>query len=237
MANNYFNFKQFTINQDLCGQKVGTDGVILGAWADIINCEKVLDIGSGTGLIALMLAQKSVSEIIAIEIDKNAYQQSKENIENSKFSVQIKVLNTSIQEYSSTTNIKFDLIVSNPPFFQHHLKSENEQRKIARHSETLNFEELINSSINILDKNGRFCVIIPKDDEINFTNICFEKNLFLNKILNVKPTPSKLPKRVLLEFSFENSVTVLDEIIIEENGRHQYSEKYKELTKDFYINF
>ena len=236
MANNYFRFKQFIIKQDRCAQKVGTDGVLLGAWVNISNCNNALDIGSGTGLIALMLGQKSIKKIIGIEIDKQAYLQSIENINNSILSSKISIKNMSIQEYSDIADYKFDLIVSNPPFYQHHLKSKDKQKTIARHAESLDFTDLVLSVVKLLNNDGKFCVIIPKENEFDFLIICKKNNLFLNKILNVKPTPTKQIKRVLLELSFNKSEITEDLLIIEEFGRHQYSEKYKNITKDFYIN-
>ena len=237
MSENYFKFKQFTIFQDKCAMKVGTDGVLLGAYADTVNCNSILDIGTGTGLIALMLAQKSNAKTFAIEIDKLAYEQAVYNVHNSNFSDNIKIINSSIQDFSKLTKQKFDLIVSNPPFYQHHLKSGNKQKDIARHSDTLTYKELIFCSSLLLNNNGRFCVIIPKIDEDEFVKSCRENALCLSTKLDIRPTPTKEIKRVILEFCFNEKDIEISEIVIEINGRHNYSKEYKELTKDFYLNF
>ena len=237
MSENYFKFKQFIIFQDKCAMKVGTDGVLLGAYADTTNCSSILDIGTGTSLIALMLAQRFKAKITAIEIDKAAFEQAVLNVSNSDFSDKINIVNSSIQDFSKQFDKKYDLIVSNPPFYQHHLKSGNKQKDIARHNDKLSFEDLIFCSSLLLNKNGRFCVIIPKIDEDKFVEICKNNALHLSKKLNIKPTPTKEVKRVILEFCFEKKDIEISEMIIEINGRHNYSEEYIELTKDFYLNF
>jgi len=238
MSENYFKFKQFTIYQDNCAMKVGTDGVLLGAFANTNNCKTILDIGTGTGLIALMLAQKTNEKITAIEIDEPTFEQALYNVSNSNFSSNINLINSSIQNFAKNETSKYDLIISNPPFFQHHLKSGNKQKDIARHSETLSYEDLVKSANSLLNRNGRFCVIIPKDDEVSFIDICNKNNLYLSEILNIKPTPTKNIKRVILEFSCNDKTEVkTTELIIEINGRHDYSKEYRELTKDYYLNF
>lgn len=237
MSENYFKFKQFTILQDKCAMKVGTDGVLLGAYADTANCSCILDIGTGTGLIALMLAQKSNANIAAVEIDKAAFEQAAYNVQNSIFSSRIDIINSSIQDYKNKTINKYDLIVSNPPFYQHHLKSGNKQKDIARHNISLSYNDLIEASVSMLQKNGKLCVIIPKSDEAYFVKICEKESLNLSKRLNIRPTPKKEIKRVILEFCFTKTNTKTQELIIEINGRHNYSEDYKILTKDFYLKF
>jgi len=237
MANTYFKFKQFTINQDHCAMKVGTDGVLLGSYANVENAQNILDIGTGTGLIALMLAQRTNTKITAIEIEKQASIQAKENVENSIFSNQIKVINTSLQDYVKSTNNKFYLIVSNPPYFQNSYKAETNQRTTARHTTELTYNELISNSEKLLSKNGTICVIIPKDEEQNLIEIANENNLFVINFLNIKPTPSKPAKRIILTFSKTEKPLIQSELIIEDKGRHNYSDKYIELTKEFYLNF
>ncbi len=234
MSENYFKFKQFIIFQDNCAMKVGTDSVLLGAFVNLDNIKTILDIGTGTGLIALMLAQKSNAKITAIEIDKPAFEQALQNVSNSVFSEQITLINLPVQDFAKNGTQKYDLIISNPPYYQHHLKSGNKQKDIARHNETLDYKELVMSSKLMLNKNGRFCVIIPKDDESYFIDICKDNKLLLSQILNIRPTPTKNIKRVILEFSFNETKIESSELIIEINGRHNYSQRYKQLTKDFY---
>lgn len=235
MPNNYFKFKQFTINQEHAAMKVGTDGVLLGAWANCTNVKYALDIGAGTGLIALMLAQRCNAVIDAVEIDKNALIDAKENIAQSPWANRIHIFDSSIQEF--TPNRKYDLIVSNPPFFSQSHKANTNSRTMARHNDSLSANDLFNNVYRLLDINGRFCLVIPTDNFENYCEAAKSYNLNCNEIYWLKPTPNKPPKRVLIEFSFQNNNTIENYMIIEDRGRHQYSEKYKTLTKDFYLKF
>ena len=215
--------------------KVGTDGVLLGAWTNINNANSILDIGTGTGLIALMLAQRSKANIIAVEIDSDAAKQAHENFIQSKYANQITLINKSIQQYKKTTKNKFDLIVSNPPYFSNALKSPKQNRTTARHTNQLSYYDLIKISKNLLHNNGRLSLIIPIDRENEIDNMCFDNNLFCIRKTCIKPTPDKQSIRVLLEFSPQKKQSNISEIIIENNGRHQYSKEYINLTKDFYL--
>lgn len=236
MANNIFNFKQFSVRQDLAAMKVGTDGVLLGAWASVAGVQSVLDIGTGTGLIALMLAQRTATaQIYGIELDEGAHQQALINFTASPWGKRLNTLHADFKAYTSSS--KFDLIVSNPPYFNHSLKSPCDKKSLARHTDSLNYAELIKGVAKLLEDTGRFCAILPAPEKINFQEIAAKYGLKLNKTLFVKPTPSKPPKRVLMEFSFVSFVEEEDELIIEEFGRHQYSEAYKQLNKDFYLAF
>ncbi len=234
MSNQYFKFKQFTIWQDKCAMKVSTDSVLLGAWTDVYNAKKILDIGTGTGLLALMLAQRSVANIDAIDIDEEAVLQAKENVEKSKWSDRIRVIYTSFQDFSLLSN-KYDLIVCNPPYFNENTKSPKLSRNIARHTDKLNHEEIISGVKNIIEDNGRFCIILPYEQGIDF--ICKAKNngLFCNRILKVRPKRNHGIKRLLMEFSLIPVSIKDEEIIVENEKRHDYSEQYKVLTQDYYL--
>ena len=236
MANAYFKFKQFTVHQDLAAMKVGTDGVLLGAWASLEASHSILDIGTGTGLIALMLAQRNKhANIDAIEIDKQAHQQALINFEQSAWNNRLKAILCDLQSYQA--GHRYDLIVSNPPYFNHALKNKCEAKAKARHTESLSYDELIQGVSKNLSETGRFCVILPAEEVEHIKQLASHHKLILNNVLKVKPTPSKPPKRVLLEFSFKNKAMVQNELIIEMFGRHQYSDDYKTLTKDFYLSF
>jgi tRNA1Val (adenine37-N6)-methyltransferase len=237
MPNNYFQFKQFTINQQHCAMKVGTDGVLLGAWANVEKAENILDIGTGTGLITLMLAQRSNAIIKAIEIEKDAFLQAKENIENSNWKDRISIENISLQKFAKTENQKFDLIVCNPPFFENNSQIESLQRTIARQTHTLSFEELIINSGKVLNELGKICLILPYSEFENIKKIAFNNNLFLNKTLKIKPLETKDFKRILLEFGFQKKVYSEKILVIEKGKRHCYTDDYIELTKDFYLKF
>jgi tRNA1Val (adenine37-N6)-methyltransferase len=232
-----FQFKQFSINQDQCAMKIGTDGVLLGAWTPIDNNPKsILDIGTGTGIIALMLAQRSnADQIDALEIDGNAYEQAVDNFENSPWSDRLFCFHAGLDEFVEEPEDEYDLIVSNPPFFSEDFQSENEQRNLARFQEAMPFENLIEAAALLLSENGIFSVIIPFKEEENFIALANEYDLFPIKITRVKGTPSTEIKRSLLAFKrFELAVLTSDELVIE-ISRHEYTPEYIALTKDFYL--
>jgi len=236
MSNQPFVFKKFSINQDDCAMKIGTDAVILGAWATVENyLISVLDIGSGTGILSLMLAQRSKAELIdAIEIDNNAYEQCVHNFENSSWSDRLFCYHSSLEEFTEEVEDKYDLIISNPPFYSEDYKTENKSRDLARFNDSLPFEHLLKSVSKLLTKEGVFSVILPYKTEITFTDLASEVNLFPKRILHVKGNPTAETKRSLIEFSFKEQKIKTEELIIE-TLRHQYTEAYIKLTKDFYL--
>lgn len=217
--------------------KVGTDGVLLGAWADCVNVKSILDIGAGTGLISLMLAQRSNAKIEAVEIDKAACVQAKENVNKSLWEDRVEILNKSFQDFAKTTNGKYDLIVSNPPYFQNSLYAPDKKRTDARHNSNLELEDLILGALSLLSVKGRLSVILPYLEGTMFILKAAESGLYCVRQTKVLPKPAKEPKRLLLEFMKEKMPLVEQELIIELNKRHEYSEAYKNLTKDFYLAF
>lgn len=232
-----FSFKQFSIHQDRCAMKVGTDGVLLGAWTPINhNPFSILDIGAGTGIIALMLAQRSHAEQIdALEIDEDAYEQAVENFENSPWGDRLFCFHAGLDEFVEEPEDEYDLIVSNPPFYAEDYKSNSEQRDLARFQDAMPFEELIEAAALLLSENGIFSVIIPHKEEENFLALANEFELYPIKITRVKGTPTSEIKRSLLAFTRNEVSTIeIDELVIE-TARHQYTAEYIELTKDFYL--
>lgn len=238
MANSYFQFKQFIIEQDKCAMKVGTDGVLLGAWTDVSDTNNILDIGTGTGLISLMLAQRSQpnTPIDAIDIDQGAFYQASENIERSIFKDKINCKLYALQGYVDVTLNKYDLIVSNPPYFSQSLLSPNKQRTLARHTDSLSINDLLVYSAKLLSPKGRLSVIYPHSEKDKCIDVALKQSLFVSKITNVYPRKdNSQPKRVLLEFSTINSNITETDITIE-TERHVYSSEFKLLVKDFYLN-
>lgn len=232
-----FSFKQFSVQQDKTAMKVGTDGVLLGAWASINhNPFSVLDIGTGTGIIALMLAQRTNAEQIdALEINEEAYEQAVENFENSPWGDRLFCFHAGLDEFIDEPEDEYDLIVSNPPFYSENYKTENEQRDLARFQDAMPFEELIEAADLLLSENGIFAVILPFKEEENFITLAKEAELYPVKITRVKGTLSSAIKRTLLAFSrYEKLDIEIDELIIEIE-RHVYTPEYIELTKDFYL--
>lgn len=233
-----FQFKKFSVKQDKCAMKVGTDGVLLGAWTPLTNNPyNILDIGSGTGLISLMLAQRCFSEQIdAIEIDDEAYEQCVENFENSNWGDRLFCYHASFQEFVQEMYEEeaYDLIVSNPPFYTSQYKSDNEQRDLARFEDALPFDHLLHGSSLLLSENGIFSTIIPFQEEENFVQKAAHFNLFPFKLTRVKGTPASEIKRSLIAFSKNKNTCEITELIIE-NSRHNYTEAYIELTQEFYL--
>ena len=231
-----FQFKQFTINQDRCAMKVGTDGVLLGAWCPIDNNPfSIFDIGAGTGILSLMLAQRSNAlQIDAIEIDENAYEQCVENFESSPWGDRLFCFHAGLDEFVEEPEGDYDIIISNPPFYTEDYKTENEQRDLARFSDALHFEDLVEAAHLLLSENGIFAVIIPFKEEEKFIALAKDFELHPFKITRVKGTPTTEIKRSLLAFSKTQKQTLIDELIIE-TARHQYTEDYIALTKDFYL--
>jgi tRNA1Val (adenine37-N6)-methyltransferase len=235
MANSFFNFKQFTVSQEKCAMKVGIDGVLLGAWTSINNAKNILDIGTGTGLISLMLAQRSLAEITAIDIEQSAVIQSIENILNSPWSDRIFVQKISLQDFSKLSVQKIDLIVSNPPFFINSLKTPFSDRTTARHTVLLTHEELIQNSVNILSPKGRICIILPFKEGMNCIDFAKQKSLYCSKIVFVYPKPDVPVKRVLLEFCLDQTECIESELYIETSVRHQYTTEFRRLVDEYYL--
>ncbi|WP_299009565.1 methyltransferase [uncultured Tenacibaculum sp.] len=234
-----FKFKEFTVHQDKTAMKVGTDAVLLGAWCNLGEFpDTILDVGSGTGVISLMLAQRSDAMTIdAVEVDGDAYEQTVENFEQSDWGDRLFCYNASFVEFAeemSEDEEEYDIIVSNPPFYTDNYETEDLARNKARFTSSLSFEELLKGVSEILSENGRFSTIIPFKEEENFIELAKKYNLYLNRVCRVKGTPTTEIKRSLLEFSFVET-TIQEEELIIETKRHQYTDAYINLTKDFYL--
>ena len=234
-----FQFKEFTIRQDKTAMKVGTDGVLLGAWCSLDDHPvSILDVGSGTGLIGLMLAQRSDAEVIdAVELDDDAYEQTVENFEQSDWADRLFCYHSSFQEFAqemAEEEEQYDLIISNPPFYTDSFETQDTARNKARFTSSLSFEDLIQGANQLLSSSGRFVTIIPYKEEQRFVDIAEKNQLFPLRVCRVKGTETSEIKRSMLEFTLEEVEWVEEELVIE-ISRHNYTEKYKELTRDFYL--
>jgi len=236
MPNSYFNFKKFTINQDRASFKIGTDGVILGAYADVSDKKRILDIGCGTGLISIMLAQKSQAEIVSIEPDEESFNQACENVSSCNWSNRITVLKTDLQSFKPLTE-QFDLIVSNPPYFTDSLKNPDPRKSSARHNDSLTSKELLIGVTALLESNGSFQVILPYIEGNILIAEAQEYGLYCNSILKIRPLPTSEIRRMIITFSGERKSVTEKFLTIEHGKRHEFTEDYINLTKDFYLKF
>ena len=232
-----FKFKQFAVNQDRCAMKIGTDAVLLGAWCPIDNNPKsILDVGAGTGILALMLAQRTnADQIDALEIDEEAYEQCVENFENSPWADKLFCYHAALDEFVDDPEDEYDLIISNPPFYSEDFKTADEQRDLARFQDAMPFDDLIEAADLLLSENGTFAVVIPYKEEERFIDLCAEYELYAVKATRVKGSHKTPIVRSLLAFKrYELSVLTADELVIEIN-RHEYTDDYINLTQDFYL--
>jgi len=236
MPNPYFSFKKFTIFQDRCAMKVGTDGVLLGAWTDTKGAQHILDIGTGTGLVALMLAQRCPAQIDAVEIDRDASIQARENVERSPWSEHLKVYNCTIQDYATTCRKQYDLLVSNPPFFENAYKSQEKARTVARHNDSLGKIELLKVAEQLLSENGRLAVIYPTESAKSFQQKAECLGWFCHRKLSVKPTLESQTKRIIMELS-KTQLPYQETTMIIEATRHIYTPEFIALIKDFYLKY
>jgi tRNA1Val (adenine37-N6)-methyltransferase len=230
---NAFRFKQFEVAHDKCAMKVGTDGVLLGAWAKHSAPQSILDIGTGSGLIALQLAQRfSAAKITGIDIDSSAVKQANQNFKNSTWSKRLIAIKVNLDQFEHPP---FDLIVSNPPFFNGTYTSGNQERDTARQNTSLSPTLLFQKVSALLATDGHFCCIIPTEHKAEYISIAASFGVFLNQELRVKGHPNKPYKRELLQFSKQESELISDSLTIETDKRHEYTAQYLTLVKDFYL--
>ena len=230
-----FRFKQFTILHDKSSMKVGTDAVLLGAWAEAENVSRILDIGSGSGIISLMMAQRTAAQIVGVDIDFSSVEEARLNAENSVWKNRIQFHCTTIQQFCTAENRNlFDLIVSNPPFFVNSLKSPVENRNRSRHTDTLTFNDLVNAVLHCLAENGSFAVILPYIHGEQMENLCRQNDLFCYRKLQICPKEGKEVNRVLLQFKRKKEPLYQANLTIR-YITNCYTDDYKKLTKAFYL--
>lgn len=233
--NTTFDFKQFSLSNDISAMKISTDGVLLGAWADVRNKKRILDVGTGTGLIALMLAQRNDNALItALDIDDNAFKEATLNTENSPWKDRVNVPHCDFKQFASSE--KYDLIVSNPPYFNNGIKAPDSSRATARHNDTLEYSDIIKATQFLLSESGIISLIAPADrlDDISYEATV--NGFKIHRITTVFNKPGAKPIRILVEFGKEDKISERKTLYIR-NENNQYSQEYKTLTKDFYINF
>jgi tRNA1Val (adenine37-N6)-methyltransferase len=233
-SNSYFQFKQFVVNQEDCAMKVGTDGVLLGAWFDFKENGSVLDIGTGTGLIALMAAQRGADSVVAVEIDEKAARQAAANAALSKWKNIITVVHSDIACFSDDK--RFDAVVCNPPFFRDSLRSPDSVRSQARHNDTLSYEKLAEVVNCLLSDSGLFSLVLPYDMADTFISVAAKNGLYLCKRTNVVTRKGNLPKRVLLSLCKQVKVCVTDELVMFDELNNETSE-YISIVRDFYLKY
>lgn len=241
-----FKFKQFTVHQDMAAMKIGTDGVLLGAWTKLDhNPDSILDIGTGTGVIALMMAQRSEAELIdALEIDPDAHMQAVENFEASPWGDRLFCYHASLEEFLEEAEsilqegleppLSYDLITCNPPFYRDSHSSGSLQRDWARSRAALPFDHLLDGFSKLLSTQGQAALILPREDEVSFLKLAEGYQLYPNQVTRIKGTPGSEEKRSLIQLSFQEVEFQPDTLVIEEK-RHQYTERYLNLTRDFYL--
>jgi tRNA1Val (adenine37-N6)-methyltransferase len=237
-----FRFKQFTVEQDRCAMKVGTDGVLLGAWANVAQAETILDIGTGTGVIAIMAAQRTLAtqtQVDGVEIDEAAYLQAKENMAKSPFANRLTAIHQSIQEFEPPSGRKYDVIISNPPFFTGGTFSGNQEKNNVRHTVKLPHGDLLHATQRLLNKNGRFCLILPWLEGLRFIEIARNYHFYCTVMTEVRPKPGKNIERLLLQFEWSDRKLIKNELVLMlENGqRNDYTPEYIQLTNEFYTIF
>jgi tRNA1Val (adenine37-N6)-methyltransferase len=233
-----FRFKQYTVDDAGCPMKVGTDSVLLGAWANLENSRTVLDIGTGCGLLALIAAQRSEASVTAIEIDPDAVKAANNNFKSSPWPGRLKAICISLQKFTEDGNMQlFDHIISNPPYFINSLKAPDPERSNARHTDQLPYELLASASAKLLKPDGRLSLVLPMNESEIFRKISEDYGLYINNKLNIVPKEGKPANRVLMEFGLFENLYYWEETLMIRDQSGDYTNDYKELTREFYLNF
>lgn len=232
-----FRFKQFSVEDDQSTMKVGTDSVLLGAWAQLPSTGNVLDVGTGCGLLALMVAQRSNTVITAIDIDEPSIKQAQKNFSNSPWSSRISASVVTFQDFTFSDPGTFNLIISNPPYFVNSLKAPHAPRSNARHNDGLPFAELAALSFQLLQDNGRLCLILPVNEAELFREAAFGYGFYPTRQLSVIPVENKPPNRLLMEFSKSPTDEYRAESLTIRNENGSYTNDYKKITSAFYLDF
>lgn len=232
-----FQFKEFTIIQEKSAMKVGTDSILLGSWVQLTDEQSILDMGAGTGVLALLLAQRSEAALIdAVEIEENAHEETVINFENSPWADRLFCYHSSIQDFAKEIDETYDLIIANPPFFEPNKREPISAKSTARQTHALDFYALLEATKLLLNKNGSCAFIVPFEKETSFIELAQNTGLFVQRITRVKDTQKAVFKRSMMQFRFEKTKVYTSELVLK-NTDKTYSAEFKEFTKGFYLNF
>ena len=233
-----FHFKQFSLHHHRSSMKVGTDAIILAVWADVDSADSILDIGSGSGIISMLLASRCNARIHAVETDKASVEESTDNFRNSKFNTRLSVQKEGFVEYANHCSERYDLIVSNPPFFTNHsFKPKEESRKNARHADTLGFEQLCNGVSKLMKPTGKFCLVLPESERQYFLKTASLIGLHIQKQLNIFPIRKLPANRVNLQVGFQKPKEILTENYCIRENDFTFTAQHINLLKDYYIGW
>ena len=236
-ATGTFYFKQFKVEDGLSTMKVGTDAVLLGAAVDVADADHILEIGAGCGVISLILAQRSSARIEAIDIDERSVMQAAENVKQSPWNDRISVFNQSLQKYADQTNERYDLVVSNPPFFSRSLKSPHEKRNISRHNSSLSFDELLKDSARLMLPDASLWIILPVKESAEFMNEAIRPGFYPHFIMKIFPKTGQRHHRNIIQFKRSPAGIIKEKILVIRDCNNSYTLDYKALTKEFYLDF
>jgi len=231
-----FQFKQFSVAHDKSSMKVGTDAVLLGCLIKMEQTRNILEVGCGCGVISLIAAQKSKALIRGVDIDQNSVIQANDNYKKSKWKDCLIAENKSLQALAQQSNQKYDLIISNPPFFENDLKSPSEIRNKARHNDSLSFQDLLSSSRQLLQAEGRLALVLPFNEGEAFIQLASSQNFYLARKILIYPKANKKANRLILEFRLQECPLLTEKLIIREDN-NEYTPQYRHVTKDFYLAF
>lgn len=231
-----FHFKPFSLYHHKSTMKTGTDAILLGVWADVNGVDKVLDIGCGCGIISLLIASRCEANITAIDIDEDSILEASANFENSNFSSRMNTSLVDFKDFSSRKNEKFDLIISNPPFFENDLKSKNIRKASARHTISLSYHQLCEGSFNLLNPQGKFCLVLPYEFRNTFMKAARNYLFYLNRELIIFPRRGHSPNRVLLEFTKEINSNPEREFFSIREENNKFSKQYHQWLENYYLS-
>lgn len=231
-----FFFKKFGLFHHRSTMKIGTDAILLARWTEVTENDYVLDIGTGCGLIPLMLAQKGIKSADAVEIDRDSYEEAAQNFSNSAWKKRIFAINDDIKHYSEVCTKKYDLVVSNPPFFFGDNIPEKTKKGLARHTNTLSYRDLLNSVKKLMKQDGRFSLVLPARESTTFLQEAENQGFFLEKEIKIVPIEGKEPNRINMQLIVNQVDKVNSETFVLRNPDHSFTKEYKDFLKDYYLN-